>query len=659
MNDIKPVTIINDNPEEDSIMFGFHTYAKTITELIVNKDNATPLVIGIYGSWGSGKTTLMALVRNQLKSKVYADKKRFRYAKTIWFQAWKYGNENEILAALIEEIFKTMKKDGFFQACKAKIEELVKQYKPSKVIEKLTDLTGFNITELFAGLEYKDKLGFYDTFQDFFDRLIWDYLNWRPKNSKGQLIDDRDGVLVIFIDDLDRCPNDRIVKVLETIKLFMDKKGCVFVIGAAKEIIEKALANQYGEKDAGKFMDKIVQVTFNLPQIQIKDFESFIKEKSPGINEKISPHLPLIIPTMKNNPRQLKRFLNNLSLQAGIISNKEDVDIDFNTLLYWSIIEYAHPLLWNEIKDNPQILILLQKHSADLENSLGRRSIHEISDDDLKDVPRSLWKHLRTKDLMEIVKSFKVNEDILKTLISFSAIVESTEDMKLKKPDKIITGFDDMVEILEGIFLYGDDKTKKEIKSPYMIGIYSVTNDQYERFIKAGGYDNESYWSPEGNKWKKQYNIIQPKYWEDEQLNKEGHPVVGVSFYEAKAYAKWDGKRLPTEEEWERAARGTDGREYPWGNEFDKEKCNSVESGIGGTTRVTRYPNVTSSIGCYDMAGNVWEWASSLNREGGSYRVLCGGGWYDNAHGCRSAIRRDLVPGYRNLNIGFRLSRTV
>jgi predicted KAP-like P-loop ATPase len=109
-----PVHIITDAPEAASPVFGFNAYAKTIAGLIANKKNQTPLVIGIYGIWGSGKTTLMKTVKRLLGSRDYSDKATFRKCKTVWFQAWKYGHEDEILAALIEEIFKAIKKDALF-----------------------------------------------------------------------------------------------------------------------------------------------------------------------------------------------------------------------------------------------------------------------------------------------------------------------------------------------------------------------------------------------------------------------------------------------------------------------------------------------------------------------------------------------------------------
>lgn len=105
----RPAHIISDEPDGESSNFRFDAYANTISNLIAYKENKTPLVISIYGSWGSGKTTLMKKVQEQLatfpKDK---DKEKQRPCKTVWFQAWKYSEEDSILAALVEEIFRTM-----------------------------------------------------------------------------------------------------------------------------------------------------------------------------------------------------------------------------------------------------------------------------------------------------------------------------------------------------------------------------------------------------------------------------------------------------------------------------------------------------------------------------------------------------------------------
>jgi formylglycine-generating enzyme required for sulfatase activity len=216
-----------------------------------------------------------------------------------------------------------------------------------------------------------------------------------------------------------------------------------------------------------------------------------------------------------------------------------------------------------------------------------------------------------------------------------------------------------MVKVPKGPFLYGDEKTSVTIDHDYWIDQYPVTNQKYRAFVEADGYGNHAYWSPEGWKWKTEKNIARPEYWNDAKWNKADHPVVGVSYYEAEAYAKWIGKRLPTEQEWEKAARGEDGRQYPWGEEFDKARCNGEESGIGHTTPVTQYPNGVSPYGCYDMAGNVWEWCASWYDESQDYRVLRGGSWDDKPGDLRVSTRNRNYAGNRYNFIGFRLAQDI
>jgi formylglycine-generating enzyme required for sulfatase activity len=149
---------------------------------------------------------------------------------------------------------------------------------------------------------------------------------------------------------------------------------------------------------------------------------------------------------------------------------------------------------------------------------------------------------------------------------------------------------------------------------------------------------------------------------------KDDHPVVNVAWDDAAAYAGWAKVHLPTEAQWEKAARGTDGRIYPWGNDWDKTKANSVDSGLKATTPVGSYPGGASPYGCMDMAGNVWQWCAdwyddkyyanspAKNPAGpatGTFRVLRGGSWYFSDN-CRSAFRFNFIPSGRLNFIGFR-----
>ena len=218
----------------------------------------------------------------------------------------------------------------------------------------------------------------------------------------------------------------------------------------------------------------------------------------------------------------------------------------------------------------------------------------------------------------------------------------------------------EMVKVPKGPFTYGEDRIRKTINHDYWIDKYPVTNEKYRAFIVADGYGNQAYWSPEGWKWKAKSNIAAPEYWNNTEWNKADCPVVGVSYYEAEAYAKWAGKRLPTEAEWEKAARGEDGRKYPWGNKFDKNKCNSIATAIDHTTPVIQYIDGVSPYGYHDMAGNVWEWCEdSYFEEKEDSRVIRGGSWDFNPDSLRVSNRYRANAGRRNNYIGFRLAQDI
>lgn len=181
--------------------------------------------------------------------------------------------------------------------------------------------------------------------------------------------------------------------------------------------------------------------------------------------------------------------------------------------------------------------------------------------------------------------------------------------------------FDELVTIPAGPFIMGadeagfDEKPQTGVVLPaYKIGRYPVTNAQYRQFADATG-----------------------EHWQDKgfSLQKATHPAVWVRWHSAVAYCRWltgewqkAGKitaneivRLPSEAEWEKAARGTDGRIYPWGNEPDPNRANYDDSGLGGTSPVGCFPGGRSVYGCEDMAGNVWEWCSTIYREFYPFRL--------------------------------------
>jgi formylglycine-generating enzyme required for sulfatase activity len=219
-------------------------------------------------------------------------------------------------------------------------------------------------------------------------------------------------------------------------------------------------------------------------------------------------------------------------------------------------------------------------------------------------------------------------------------------------------------------YAYDDEKPQHKVElAEYYIGKYPVTNAEYQVFVGEAGREAPVHWRT---------------YWFFEDL--AGYPVTNVSWHDAIAYCEWLSQktgrdyRIPSEAEWEKAARGTEGLIYPWGNEWDSERCNSWESGPGGTTPVGDYsPKGDSPYGVADMAGNVWEWTRGLWGEdveepefkypydptnGGREdlkapdsvcRVLRGGSFYNTALTVRGADRHGGRPGGRGDFAGFRV----
>jgi formylglycine-generating enzyme required for sulfatase activity len=245
----------------------------------------------------------------------------------------------------------------------------------------------------------------------------------------------------------------------------------------------------------------------------------------------------------------------------------------------------------------------------------------------------------------------------------------------------------EMVLVPAGEFTMGGEDGEDDEKPVHQVYLDAfwidkteVTNARFEKFVAATNYRTdaekagtgwvytESGWGEvEGADWR------HPSGPDSDIADKANHPVVQVSWNDAKAYCEWAGARLPTEAEWEKAARGTDGRTYPWGNEWDAEKVNSWEQGPGTTTAVGSYPAGASPYGALDMAGNVYEWAADWYDEGyytsspernptgpdsRTYRVLRGGSWYSPHYSARCANRDGDAPCDVDHDVGFRCARS-
>ena len=215
---------------------------------------------------------------------------------------------------------------------------------------------------------------------------------------------------------------------------------------------------------------------------------------------------------------------------------------------------------------------------------------------------------------------------------------------------------------------YGLSRTSLDNETPqhtlylpdYYVARTPVTQAQYQRFVEATVHRVPHV----DKKWVAPYNWDSKRRSHPPELT--DHPVMLVSWDDAAAYAAWAGLRLPGEAEREKAARGADARQWPWGDEWDAERCNTAEKGPGRTTPVGQYsPDGDSPYGVADMAGNVWEWTADWYRPypettyqsgefGEKYRVMRGGAWYVHQNWARAAFRTGFDPVIRYYNVGFR-----
>ena len=419
-----PVEIISDDPGVEAIGLGCEAFARTLSGLIANKNNATPMVVAVHGPCGSGKTTLMQAIRSRLERGGRNATLGYRQCKTVWFPSWKYDQQAPILAVFIEIVFKAMAADGFFGLAKSKVEAITRRIDKSEIFTSVSQLiSGIDVSEFFAGLEYKEKLGLYDTFQVFFDDLVWTFLNWRFKLTGEEKPDDRHAALVLFIDELDRCSPEHIIHVLETIKRFMGRCGFVFVIGADRAIIDAALAKYLPPQEARGFWEKIVQLAFTLPPVEPEQFEALIDGSKSGMAT-LKAQLPLLMPALGHNPRRLKRFVNKLNLFYGLLQDS-NVTIDIDNVVIWRIIEIVFSQFAGALKENPDHLALLQKHIQGLATTAPGSSMAELaaSESEKKNVPSELQLYLQQPELAGLAKRLEITPEELRVLQKLSSSV--------------------------------------------------------------------------------------------------------------------------------------------------------------------------------------------------------------------------------------------
>jgi formylglycine-generating enzyme required for sulfatase activity len=776
---------------------GFEDYRRTLERIVRGAD--TPITVGVFGRWGSGKTSLMRMVQHDLEQPTPATK--LAPAQTIWFDAWKYDKQDVLWRALLLQVLRTLRealpeaeqetRQKFFDlqaslyrevdrtqlgGIEVDWDKLFPELAQSAVKLSLSFIPGWDaLNSLLDTLKaqpeaqakavfdaihrervriHEDQAKSLEQFQDRFEQAVTAFLQITQRPF-----------IAVFVDDLDRCLPEKAIEVLEAIKLFLDVRGCAFVLGIDHKVIEDGIKLRYqgrmNDLDLSKvgeeYIEKIVQVPFNLPPLEADNIEQFIAEE---IKLTFPPPLAKIFALgLTANPRKIKRTLNIFRLLVTLAQQRKDANgralldsLSFELLAKIVIIQTSFRKLYEAVVEYPNLLGDLERHfetppvvgadrrvspetpsvGADRrvspeagehiagehiagERIAGERIAGEHTGSPLPtnregehtgsplpidaESTTLVGQYAKEKTLKVLllagkerfrdsvntrpyiyltrtaapqaeVPAAEMDKQLWDDLLSNDATrvraatekieqaetqEKGTKDGYIKRllyvianyqqhpaKERVSAGnalaylgdprdFDELVEIPAGEFLYGENKETRKIEKPFRIGKYPVTNAQYKKFAHATKREVPEHW----DKKTRMYSA-----------RKANHPVVNVSWDDAQAYCEWLSKttgkqfRLPLEEEWERAARYTDGREYPWGDEFDTEKANTSESGLGDTSPVGVYPNGASQDGALDMVGNVWEWTAS-EWENESARVLRGGSWFNPLNDARCTVRFD------------------
>lgn len=452
--------------------------------------------------------------------------------------------------------------------------------------------------------------------------------------------------------------------------------------------------------------DNVPRLEAFLMRLAFSMHEKYSKHMDPyGVKELLKQYYP-----KKENEkspeytRRIGRLFEEIEPNCGLLKRQSGDEVEFFHLTFQEFMSakymidknldyknYLHNVWWDET-----ILLyagLMSQHSGEEGNRIAKE-ILEFNGENREQQHRfCLLGSNALQDMLSFKRSPEVVELSQKNLKEMMATHEDlairlkAEEMLGVLGDDRFTDFE-MIEVEAGEFIRGsregesfdrEEPSRKIYLDSFFIGKYPVTNREFKEFVDSGGYKQEEVWHPEGWQHVKEAKINRPWYWRDPKWNGLNFPVIGVSWYECDAFCRWLSEktgliyRLPTEAEWEKASRGTDGRLWPWSGEFNKELCNSDEIHLGRTSPVGIFSGGESPYGCMDMAGNVWEWCQdwfseeyyrdspNVNPSGpenGEGRVMRGGSWFNKSAGCRCAYRIDDLPVYRGYGVGFRLARS-
>lgn len=329
--------ILNDEPAESDEL-GREPYVRALATTVMRCE--TPFTVGVYGDWGSGKTTLLQLVKGRAEA---------QGAKCVWFNAWLHQRNDDPALALLHTIASELK---LGQEAK-KILAIVGATVASALLKVTTQINAEDIRKTAAAYEEEqfEQRDQRTKLREKFEAFI--------RKARGA----EASRLVVFIDDLDRCDATQALAVLESLKLYLNVAGCVYVVAADRFALERAVEQKYGATFTGnsRYLDKIVQLPFLLPPIHPISLISYVRNQ---LGDDFEECTDLLVAGLGPNPRALKRFVNVLTLNDELASDLNFDDYEVRWLCIVLLIQYL---------DSEKYLLLSSNESA-LESILEKKT---------------------------------------------------------------------------------------------------------------------------------------------------------------------------------------------------------------------------------------------------------------------------------------------
>ncbi|KAF5083116.1 KAP family P-loop domain protein [anaerobic digester metagenome] len=421
----------------------FSTYASVLANAAL--ETPGPFTIGIFGEWGTGKTSLMRMIMNNLNTK------NDNYNQvTVWFNAWRYENEEHpiipLIIIIIKELEKNIKNNSKFE-----------NYILNLITSLQTIANGLSIKstlkipflgELEAIYCHKDKIEREKELTS--DSLQDQCVYFQLFETLSTIKFDDDFKIIVFIDDLDRCFPNQAIKLLESIKLVLSQSGFIFFLGVAKNIIEGYLEHrnitEFGiEKHHGQlYLDKIIQLPFHIPSHRVrmdKFSENILNRIDHTLKNEIKEILPIVHPTLGNNPRTIVRFINNLLIDNAIYTELFSENSEPQIFINYFAVNRCFQLRWSNIftklAPNDKWCEGVQKylHSGEESPELASNSQYLniakfiFEDDELKLLLSSksgtywLINHEKRHASIEFLEIFRKEERIIENLIKNDILI--------------------------------------------------------------------------------------------------------------------------------------------------------------------------------------------------------------------------------------------